>query len=185
MLQLYPRGDNRISAYFLAMTIQTPAGTSGVVYALNKYTDKGFIWEQNQGDEYSRFMIEPKVIRISEMYLIAAEAYAKLNKVTEGAKYLNDHMKKRINGFTDVTYANADDLMEEIRNERTREFIGEGMRLFDLKRWKMGIKRGTPSRRTSATCRASQQRQILTGQAPTIVWSGLFRSTKSTLLTRK
>lgn len=144
MLQLYPRGDNRISAYFLAMPIQTPAGTSGTVYALNKYTDKGFIWEQNQGDEYSRFMIEPKVIRISEMYLIAAEAYAQRNMVTEGAKYLNDHMKKRINGFTDVTYANADDLMEEIRNERTREFIGEGMRLFDLKRWKMGIKRGTP-----------------------------------------
>lgn len=144
MLNLYSANDKRISTYFLSLPVTTSAGTQGVVYALNKYTDKGYLWEQNQGDEFSRFMIEPKVIRISEMYLIAAEAYAQLDKITDGAKYLEAHESKRISGYTSKSFINKTDLMEEIKNERAREFIGEGMRLFDLKRWKMGVKRGEP-----------------------------------------
>ena len=35
------------------------AGTSGIVSALNKFTDHGFLYTQNQQDEYSRFMVEP------------------------------------------------------------------------------------------------------------------------------
>lgn len=31
--------------------------------------------------------------------------------------------------------------------ERLREFIGDGMRLFDLKRWGLGVKRGIPQQR--------------------------------------
>lgn len=145
MLDLYPEADIRIKTYFLPLAITTSAGTQGYIYALNKYTDNGYLYEQNQGDEYSRFMIEPKVIRISEMYLIAAEAYAQIEgKESEGAKYLNAHESKRISGYTPKSFANKTDLMTEIRNERTREFLGEGMRLFDLKRWKLGVKRGEP-----------------------------------------
>lgn len=32
--------------------------------------------------------------------------------------------------------------MTEVRNEREREMVGEGSRLFDLKRWHLGMTRG-------------------------------------------
>lgn len=143
-LNLYSANDRRIGTYFLKMPITTPAGATGVVLALNKYTDKGYLWEQNQQDEYSRFMIEPKVIRISEMYLIAAEAYTQLDNITKGARYLEEHESKRIANYVSPGFTRKADLMKEIQDERTREFIGEGMRLFDLKRWKLGVTRGEP-----------------------------------------
>ena len=34
--------------------------------------------------------------------------------------------------------------MTELKLERRRELLGEGMRLFDLKRWHEGFTRGTP-----------------------------------------
>ena len=78
------------------------------------------------------------------MYLIAAEAYAKLNLTTEGARYLNAFKSARIAGYSNQTFADADALLQEVKNERQREFLGEGMRLFALKRWHDDIRRGTP-----------------------------------------
>lgn len=34
--------------------------------------------------------------------------------------------------------------MTEVQNEREREMVGEATRLFDLKRWHKGFKRGVP-----------------------------------------
>lgn len=144
VIDLYAENDIRKGTYFVDTLVNTNAGTSGIVSALNKFTDHGFLYTQNQQDEYSRFMVEPKVLRISEMYLIAAEAYAMQGNVSEGAKWLNDMERERITDYEDKTFATSDVLMTEIRNERQREFIGEGVRLFDLKRWDMGVTRGTP-----------------------------------------
>ena len=132
VVDLYADNDIRKGVFFLETTVNSNAGTSGVVYALNKFTDNGFLYTQNGNDEYSRFMVEPKVLRISEMYLIAAEAYAMQGNVSEGAKWLNAMERERITGYEDKTFATSDVLMTEIRNERQREFIGEGVRLFDL-----------------------------------------------------
>ena len=86
----------------------------------------------------------PKVFRIAEMYLIAAEAYAKLGNITEGAKYLNKFEASRIQNYKSQTFANVDELMNEVKKERQREFIGEGVRFFDLKRWHQKTSRGIP-----------------------------------------
>ena len=110
---------------------------------------RAYPYDATKGYDYARFTIEPKVIRISEMYLIAAEAYAQLAKtdgsyLTKAAQYLNDFKLKRIANYKTETYSSTDRIMTEIRNERHREFLGEGMRLLDLKRWHMGITRGVP-----------------------------------------
>ena len=165
VVDLYSANDIRKGVYFLATTVTSNVGTQGVVYALNKFTDHGFLYTQNQQDEYSRFMVEPKVLRISEMYLIAAEAYAMQGNVSEGAKWLNAIERERITGYDDQNFATRDVLMTEIRNERQREFIGEGVRLFDLKRWNMGVTRGTPQQEDLCNLPGSSTSTALTRPA--------------------
>lgn len=144
VINLFDDNDYRKDVYFLGMQITTATGISGNIQAFNKFTEQGYIYTQTQWD-YARFCVEPKLTRISEMYLIAAEAYAKQGTNWEnGAKWLNDLKKARIAGYADETYTSADALMQEVMDERHREFLGEGMRFTDLKRWHLGVTRGTP-----------------------------------------
>lgn len=84
---------------------------------------------------------KPKVFRIAEQYLIAAEAAYNHGDVTNAQKYLN--LLKEARGAT-ASAATGSDLLQEIKNERTRELAFEGFRLFDLKRWNQDVVRGTP-----------------------------------------
>lgn len=144
VIDLYPDNDYRKDVYFTSLNVQTSTGISGTVFALSKYPENGYVWEQSGQYDYARFAIEPKVVRISEMYLIAAEAYAMQNDLVNGAKWLNDFKRNRVANYQDASFPSRDALMAEIRNERQREFLGEGMRLMDLKRWHLGVTRGTP-----------------------------------------
>ncbi len=85
---------------------------------------------------------KPKVFRIAEQYLIAAEAAYNNNDEANAIKYLD--LLRAARGLTTPTTATGSNLLQEIKNERTRELAFEGFRLFDLKRWKQDIKRGTP-----------------------------------------
>lgn len=143
VLNLYSQNDLR-TYLFLQTAVTTSAGTSGQPFLLDKYTERCSQWYGGGYSEYARWTCQPKVLRIAEMYLIAAEAYAKLKLTTQGAQYLNYFMQRRIAGYAGQTFADADALLQEVKNERQREFLGEGMRLFDLKRWHQDIRRGTP-----------------------------------------
>ena len=144
VIDLYAANDMRTQVYFTNADVTSSAGTSGKIKVLNKYREKGAVYYSSSPSEYSRWMVMPKVFRIAEMYLIAAEAYAKLGNITEGAKYLNKFETSRIRNYKSQTFANADELMNEVKKERQREFIGEGVRFFDLKRWHQKISRGIP-----------------------------------------
>ena len=86
-------------------------------------------------------MNQPKIFRISEMYLIAAEAAAnKGGQDIVASKYLNDLKAARIAGWKKTDYT-GDDLTVAIRQERVRELFGEGHRMNDLKRWHIGFTR--------------------------------------------
>lgn len=147
LVDLYSAKDIRFSVYFNRQSLTTNTGATGKVYCFNKYKDHGSLYNKLQQYEYARFAIEPKVFRIAEMYLIAAEAYAQSGDVTNGAKYLNALKKSRIEDYTETAFPSTNSLLAEIKNEREREMVGEGTRLFDLKRWHEGIKRGTPQQR--------------------------------------
>lgn len=76
--------------------------------------------------------VAAKPIRISEMYLIAAEAYACLNNNTRAKSWLNKLQEARSATLTGGS-------LENVKKEWFRETIGDGQRLICLKRWGDGI----------------------------------------------
>lgn len=120
MVDLYSAKDYRKAVYFKSLQINTNSGVSGEVLALNKYADQGALCDKYGSS--ARFTIEPKVFRIAEMYLIAAEAYLQSNNLPLAAQYLNDLERERIEGYQDQTFASKDELWAELKNEREREW---------------------------------------------------------------
>ena len=72
-----------------------------------------------------------KVMRLSEVYLIAAEAALKTAPST-AAGYMNDLRKNRIEGYSDVASVTIDDILDE----RRKELFAEGQIAFDF--WRNG-----------------------------------------------
>lgn len=78
------------------------------------------------------------VARLGEAYLIAAEAYLKMNRTTEAAQMIN-RLRQRPgtirNGYTaEMTVTGNDIDIDFILDERARELAGEYVRWTDLKR---------------------------------------------------
>lgn len=72
------------------------------------------------------------VVRIAEMYLISAEAQGYPNGLTR----LNELRNKRgLAPLTTADVTNEDEFQARIMQERRVEFIAEGFRWYDLRRW--------------------------------------------------
>lgn len=76
------------------------------------------------------------VIRLAEMYMIAAEAEANLGNLSEAASYINNVRRRAAvpGKEAEMEITGADVTLDFILDERAREFAGEQMRWFDLKR---------------------------------------------------
>ncbi len=72
-------------------------------------------------------------MRISEMYLTAAEAFARSNQDAKAKEYLQALLKERDPEYKDLGNTGAK-LADEIMTHRRIELWGEGFRWFDLKR---------------------------------------------------
>jgi starch-binding outer membrane protein, SusD/RagB family len=117
LLATYGVGDIRKAAYF---------GTAGADNFVNKY------FASSRGGR----VVDMKTCRISEMYLIRAEAYALQTtpNLTLGAADLNALRTQRITGYVNATFATSTDLVNAVLEERYKELCFEGFRFFDLKR---------------------------------------------------
>jgi len=92
-----------------------------------------------------------KVYRTAEMYLIRAEASYRLNRQTEARDDLNTLRAHRINGFVPGTETGTA-LLNAILTERRKELAFEGHRFFDLKRLgKIAISRCASNTNTPST----------------------------------
>jgi len=82
-----------------------------------------------------------KVLRLSEVYLIAAEASLPGDEAS-ALTYLNDLMAQRDPSFAGYSSSGAA-LLDDIVNERRKELAFEGDRFFDLNRLKRSITRAS------------------------------------------
>ena len=105
-------------------------------------TPTGFTWK--------KYMAEPEtwstwnsfvVFRFAEVYLLRAEALVETGGSADEAKSYIQKLRDRAGNTNDIdkmiasTYGGS--LLNLIRNERRVEFAQEGMRLADIRRWKI------------------------------------------------
>lgn len=85
----------------------------------------------------------PKVFRLSEQYLIRAEAYVQKEQpdYTRAGKDITTVRTARYSTYGGSTPLSASNAMEVIESERVKELYMEGFRLQDLKRWHKGFER--------------------------------------------
>jgi starch-binding outer membrane protein, SusD/RagB family len=83
------------------------------------------------------------LIRSSEMFLTAAESYANLNNEDSARFYLNA-IRLRANPSANALTTTGPALLDSIYKERRKELAFEGLRMFDLQRWKQGVVRTDP-----------------------------------------
>ncbi|MBC9930540.1 RagB/SusD family nutrient uptake outer membrane protein [Chitinophaga qingshengii] len=93
------------------------------------------------GEDGAENRNDVKVFRVSEMYLIRAEANMHLGKLPEAAADLHTLCNARIQGYEAPAWADARQLQDAILAERFRELPFEGHRYYDLKRLGLPIQR--------------------------------------------
>lgn len=82
------------------------------------------------------------VFRSSEMYLTCAEAYAKMgSQFEDSARFFLNKIRMRADPMAVEVTVSGQPLQDSIYKERRKEFSFEGLRMFDLSRWKLGVSR--------------------------------------------
>lgn len=132
IMESYQNYDKRYTTFFRNVTT-----TQGVQWeALVKFPGNPEI----DGVAGPYYVNMPKVLRLSETYLIRAEACCMQNKTDDALKDLTELRRNRIQNYG-AAVCEPSKLLGEIQRERVRELVGEGFRLSDLKRWNLGFER--------------------------------------------
>ena len=134
VLELYAANDLRYSANFTQVTTGHSHGLTWPL--LSKYWGNQELFDGAQ----LLHVCEPQVFRLSEQYLIRAEAYVQQKNYAKASKDIADLRAERYSSgaSASLTEDNAMDIIEE---ERVKELYMEGFRLQDLKRWHKGFER--------------------------------------------
>lgn len=96
---------------------------------------------RGQGGNLRNVIIIP-IIRLSEVYLTAAECAFRTNDKAKAVEYLNDLVKNRTTSASALA-TESDITLDRILIERRKELIGEGQRYFDALRCNETIVRYT------------------------------------------
>lgn len=86
-------------------------------------------------------VVDLKVFRVSELFLIKAEAYVNKQMYAEAQEELETLRAKRIINPDALDMSNHTLAMKAVQDERRRELAYEGHRFYDLRRWGLGIER--------------------------------------------
>lgn len=137
VLDLYDYYDMRYSAFFQEYATGYSHGLSWPL--LVKYWGNTELYNSAQLLNMSM----PKVFRLSELYLIRAEAYCELEtpNYSAASKDISKLRAARYYNYGGSTPMNAENAMKVIEEERVKELYMEGFRLADLKRWHKGFER--------------------------------------------
>lgn len=132
----FPAGDVRFNTYFKVWRLDVE-GTLYASYVFLKFPGNPAL----RTTEENNYVNMPKLFRLSEMYLIAAEAGAHSSAtLSEANAYMNHFLTNRVAEYK-VSNFTAEQLLTAVQGEREREFLGEGFRMSDLRRWNLGFQR--------------------------------------------
>lgn len=120
-------------------------------YSANDVRASAYIGSSSAGNYVNKFyassrggrVLDMKACRMSEMYLIRAEANARKSSpdLTAAAADLNTLRSNRITGYINQTFSSATALIDAVMTERFKELCFEGFRFFDLKRNDLPVER--------------------------------------------
>lgn len=126
LVQLFGENDERFNMFF---------NTTG---NLEYYFDEGSgaaLWDSSI--TYSKFQYMAVGMRTAEVYLILAEADARLGELTEATNVLNQLRSKRVRGVEAMVEepATKEEMIKIIIDERRKELLFGFNRFWDLKRF--------------------------------------------------
>lgn len=93
------------------------------------------------GSQASPALNNIKLLRTSEQYLIRAEAYARTNQLSLASADMETLKNARKDVPATVGYTSVENALTDILSERRIELAYEGHRMFDLKRYELGVDR--------------------------------------------
>ena len=137
LINMYGENDIRLHVFFVDGIIKPTEGEEYPMVLFNKYPGNPAMYE---GSGTNNYVNKPKLFRIAEQYLIAAEAYAQQGNNNAAYEMLYQLMSARDNTVAKNPVAGSA-LLQLIHEERERELVGEGFRLTDLKRYGEGFTR--------------------------------------------
>lgn len=137
LIDLYEDTDFRKNVYFSVQELYDISGNAENFYIVEKFPGNPALKTSNDVS----YAHKPNIFRIGEIYTIAFESAYRKGDEANALRILNE--LKTARGASSVTLSGSS-LLEEIKNERTRELAFEGFRLIDLKRWKEAVVRGEP-----------------------------------------
>ncbi len=107
-------------------------------YNMKKYVDF-----ENDRDDPGRGSINFIHIRYADVLLMYAEAKVQLGEIDQSVYDAINEVRERptveLDPISSATHPDADALMDYLIDERGREFVFEGLRLFDIHRWGIGV----------------------------------------------
>ncbi|MFM8962434.1 MAG: RagB/SusD family nutrient uptake outer membrane protein, partial [Sphingomonadales bacterium] len=125
--------DIRYNAYFFEEPLlKANSSRSLAAILINKYAGGAY-------GTPTENLVDGKIFRTGEMYLIRAEARAERDDLTGAAADLNTLRAARINNYTNASFSSRGDLITAIMDERFKELAFEGHRFFDAKRRNLPI----------------------------------------------
>lgn len=136
IIDLYEDADYRKSAYFEELPVTMAGSEYNDLILIDKYPGNPELYTGT-----TNYQHKPKVFRVAEMYLISAESAAMLN---DDSALTTLNLLREARGLSALTGVSGGALLDEVKDERTRELAFEGFRLDDLKRWNEGMDRWSP-----------------------------------------
>lgn len=121
----YSAGDIRRDIALAASTAASPFNV-GDSWTINKYPPNA---DANYINDF-------KIMRVSEMYLVRAEANARQSAFTQAASDVRAVRTARSSSVVTPVYTSLNEAMQDIVDERRLELCFEGHRYLDLKRTK-------------------------------------------------
>ena len=134
VINSYDNNDLRASSIFRNVT-------TGYEHALNWPMLIKYMGDSDFRRNNILHVHRPTVFRLSEQYLIRAEAYAMKEDYTKAGKDISTLRTARYSTYGGNTALSKSNAMDVIEAERVKELYMEGFRLNDLKRWHKGFKR--------------------------------------------